>query len=250
MSDPLSFYMLVKNGERYLANILQRIAPIADEIIILDSGSTDRTEAIAKQWPVQWHFRAFDDFKNQRAYALSLCRFDHVLCLDADEIPDEEFIEHIRQLKQTGFSAQAYTLRREWIALGKAVHSIYPIESPDFPVRLINKKLVSLNGSTKVHESYSGYQSLEILNGKVSHLTFHSSAELQHKLKLYSAIAAQDLADKAKKFAIHKIIFNPLGAWAKWFFVKSGWRDGLVGITLANYALKYTFWKYWYLRLL
>ncbi len=248
MSDKLSFYMLVKNSEQYLDTILSRIHAIADEIILLDSGSQDQTRSIAEKWHAQWHFRPLDNFKNQRSFALSLCRHPHVLFLDADEIPDDELIKQIKLLKQNGFAAQAYRLRREWIALGKPVHSIYPVESPDFPIRLVNKNKVSFAGSTLVHESYSGYQSIEILPGKISHFTFHSRDEIRRKLNFYTAMASQDLAGKGKKFNLYRIIFNPVWAWVKWYFTKQGYRDGMTGIILANYAFRYTFLKYWKLR--
>lgn len=248
MSEKLSFYMLVKNSEKYLDRILSRIASIADEIILLDSGSRDQTRAIAEKWQAQWHYRPFDNFKNQRTYALSLCKHQYVLFLDADEIPDDELINHIQILKKTGFAGSAYTLNRQWIVLGKAVHSIYPVESPDFPIRLINKNKVSFANSTLVHETYSGYDSLLTLQGKIGHFTFHSRAEIRHKLKFYTTMAAQDLANRGKKFNFYRLIFNPLIAWQKWYFTKQGWRDGKTGILLANYAFSYTFFKHWKLR--
>lgn len=240
--------MLIKDGEKYLADILSRIAKIADEMILLDSGSQDRSKDIAQQWGAQWHFRKFDNFKDQRTYALSLCRFKFVLFLDADEVPDESFIEYILQLKQTGFTYDAYKLRREWIVLGKPVHCIYPVQSPDFPVRLIDKSKVSFHGSNLVHEDYSGFATTATLGGKVFHYTFHSQEEIHKKLDFYSNLAAQNMILKGKKFRLLNLLLNPLAAWWKWYFLNGGWRDGLIGITLANYAFHYTFAKYAKLR--
>jgi glycosyltransferase involved in cell wall biosynthesis len=248
MSDSLSFYMLIKNGEQYLEDILSRIAKIADEIILLDSGSQDSSQDIGQKWGAQWHFREFDNFRDQRTYALSLCRFKFVLFLDADEVPDESFIEHIRQLKQTGFDADAYRLRREWIVLGKPVHCIYPVQSPDFPVRLIDKSKVSFQNSNLVHEDYSGFTTTATLRGKVFHYTFHSREEMRKKLDFYTQLAAQNMYVKGKKFRLLNLLINPLAAWWKWYFLNGGWQDGATGITLANYAFRYTFLKYSKLR--
>lgn len=244
MSDRLSFYMLVKNSEQYLDLILSRISTIADEIILLDSGSHDQTRHIAAKWPAQWHSRALDNFRNQRSHALSLCRYRYVLFLDADEIPDEALLQHIQSLKQTGFDADAYCLRREWQVLGHLVHSVYPIHSPDFPVRLVNKNKVSFANSSRVHEDYGGYERKLILSGKILHHTFQSRAEIRQKLNFYSTIAAEDLREKKKPFHFYKMIFNPVSAWIKWYFLKEGWKDGVTGVRLANYALLYTFLKY------
>jgi len=247
MSEPLSFYMLVKNSERYLDIILSRIAPIADEIILLDSGSEDRTQAIADKWQARWHTRSLDNFRNQRAHALALCQHRYVFFLDSDEIPDPALINHIQSLKNNGFNADAYLLPREWIVLGKPVHSIYPICSPDYPVRLVDKAKVSFSGSTQVHESYSGYQTTAVLSGKVQHYTFHSRNELKQKLHFYARIAAEDLLERGKKSSVYKRVMNPPFAWCKWYFFKQGWRDGQLGLILANYAFRYTFLKYNYI---
>jgi glycosyltransferase involved in cell wall biosynthesis len=243
---PLSFYMLVKNSEKYLPTILSRIATVADEIILLDSGSQDATHVIAEKFHAQWHFRPFDHFRNQRTAALSLCRHSYVLFLDADEIPDETLIQQLQIHKQKGFTADAYCLQREWIVLGKRVHSIYPVCSPDFPVRLINKEKVSFAGSARVHEEYSGYQQALVLPGKITHYTFHSMAELQQKLNFYARIAAEDRAEKGKPFHRYQRIFNPPLAWLKWYLFKGGWRDGKVGLILANYAFRYTYLKHYH----
>ncbi len=172
MSEKLSFYMLVKNSERYLETILSIITSIADEIILLDSGSQDGTRAIAEKWGAQWHFRPFDNFKDQRSYALSLCLYQYVFFLDADEIPDQELIQHIQTLKQIGFTLDAYRLRRDWVALGRRVHGVFPCESPDFPVRLVNKNQNSFANTSLVHESYSGYKNIGDLKGAATILRF------------------------------------------------------------------------------
>lgn len=234
--------MLVKNSEKYLRKILSSIAPIADEIILLDSGSSDQTREIATQWSAHWHTRDFDNFKNQRTYALSLCHYPMVLSLDDDEIPNDVLIANIAALKKIGFSADAYAISREWIVLGKYVHSMYPISSPDFPIRLFNQEKVRFTHSNQVHESCSGYSNKEILGGKILHHTFHDREELKRKLDFYTSIAAQDVLDRGKK--ARGLLLHGIFAWCKSYFVKSGWRDGKTGVLLANYAFSYTVLKY------
>ncbi len=245
MSDSkLSFYVLVKNSEQYLDAILSQITKVADEMIVLDSGSEDQTQTIAERWGAQWHFRSFDNFRSQRSHALSLCQNEHVLFLDADEIPDDALIETVRNQKQAGFAFDAYFIQREWFVLGKRVHSIYPVTSPDYPIRLINKSKVSHAESTQVHEYCFGHETQHTLAGKIIHQTFHTQAELQRKLTIYSTLAAQDLLERGKFCPFYKMILNPPLAWLKWYIMKQGWRDGLIGIFLANYAFRYTYLKY------
>jgi glycosyltransferase involved in cell wall biosynthesis len=243
--DKLSAYILTKNSERYLSEILKQVAQIADELIIVDSGSTDGTKQIAGGYSAKFIFRQFDNFKNQRNFAAQSCTNDMVLFLDSDEIPDSEFIDSLQRLKEKGFKAEAYDVKREWYVLNKKVHCIYPIVSPDYPIRLYNRKAVSFNESSNfVHETPHGYSSRETVGGCIQHLTFHSKEEMTMKLEQYSSIAAHDLLNRKKQISGFKIFGSPLAAFCKWYFIKGGYKDGALGFMLGQYAFNYTKQKY------
>lgn len=244
--DQLSSYILTKNSEKYLNEILSTISPVVDEIIIVDSGSNDHTEEIAKKYPnAKFIYRQFDNFKNQRNFAADSCSFDYIFFLDSDEIPTQELIDNLSYLKKTGFSSHAYKVERKWLVLNKEIHALYPVTSPDYPIRLINKNIVRFeDSSNRVHETPSGFDSFEILNGSITHKTFETKQELNNKLQHYTDIAALDLIDSGKPVNFIKEILSPIGAFIKWYLLKGGIKDGATGLILGRYAYLYSQKKY------
>lgn len=240
----LSVFILTYNSEAYLVPILSALQGISDETLLLDSGSTDRTPEIAEKFGCRWETRPLDDFKTQRQTALERCRYDYVLMLDSDEIPDETFIAELKNLKKTGFTHAAYTLERHWNVLGKNVGTMYPIVSPDFPLRLIDRRCYDFKTCNRVHEEPRGTGSIGQLAGVVRHITFETEAILQTKLDRYTTIAAADILEKNKKIARWKPFTSAVAAFFKWYFVKNGWRDRAIGVRLARYAADYSYLKY------
>lgn len=242
---PLSVYVLTFNSEKYLDALLTSIAPVADELVIVDSGSQDRTQAIAEKHGCRFIYHALDNFRDQREFALRACQHRMVLMLDSDEIPDAEFVEHIAELKRTGFTHEAYRIKRNWFVMGQPVRCMYPVESPDWTVRLVDQERVTfLADSRMVHEKAVGYASAGRIRGSVSHYTFESRQELARKLKSYSALAARDLVELGVRPTLLHVLVYPPVVWAKWYFVKGSWKDGRLGWTLSRYVWRYVFRKF------
>jgi glycosyltransferase involved in cell wall biosynthesis len=241
----LSSYVLTKNSEKHLAAILEKLELVSDEIIVMDSGSIDKTKEIALSFPkVSFHFNEFVNFKDQRVYAENTCQNHFILFLDSDEIPTTEFINSVLEIKKTGMQHEAYTINRKWKVLGKFVHCLYPVVSPDSPVRLYDKRKVSFKDSQLVHESLSGFKSSEMIKGDINHITFETREELHRKLELYTDIAAEDLIIKRKNIGVIKLILNPIASFIKWYITKKGFKDGYTGFILGKYAYNYTLLKY------
>ena len=243
--EKISAYVLTQDSERYLKEILSHLVEVAEDVLVLDSGSQDSTRQIVESFPnVRFVYHKFENFKDQRTVAADTCLYDMVLFLDSDEIPAADFVEKVRQLKEEGFQHQAYTIAREWNVLGKQIHSIYPITSPDHPVRMYRKSKVSFANSNLVHETPEGFESVGKIESKIQHITFHTKEELFQKLEFYTDIAAQDLIKNKKTINTFKLLFSPLAAFYKWYIAKGGYKDGRVGIIIASYAYKYTQRKY------
>lgn len=242
----LSAYLLTKNSEKYLSAILDKVRDIAEDILIVDSGSTDRTEEIARSYSnVRWKTHPFNHFKEQRYFAEQQCLQDWILFLDSDELPDDTFIDAIKRLKSKGFGFAAYSVQRNWNVLGKNIHCLYPVVSPDFPIRLYNRKLASFKDSPQlVHEEPVGFDTSGRIEGSLQHITFETKVQLTNKLEFYTAIAAKDLINKRKSLSWAKLIFSPFSAFIKWYGLKDGYKDGLVGWQLGKYAFNYTLKKY------
>lgn len=251
-NEKLSCYILTFNSEKYLASVIRPLRELIDDLVIVDSGSVDKTEEIAKQFGARFIVRQLDNFSLQRRFALDSCQNRWVLSLDSDEVPDETFVQSLAKLKKERFlfnqkEVDAYKIKRCWLVLGQEIHSFYPIESPDYPVRLFNKDKVTFDNDGKsVHESPNGYDQFNIglVEGSVLHYSCNSVHELYQKMNLYSTLAAADLHKKGKKGNWLSILGHPPFAWVKWYIMKQGWKDGLIGLLLGRYAFDYTYQKY------
>lgn len=246
-STRVSSYVLTLNSEHYLELILRRLSGFSDEVLVVDSGSTDRTLAIASAAGCRLLQRPFDDFRAQREFALSHCRFEYVFFCDCDEIPSEQLVGWIAEAKRQGLTADLYLVRREWWAFGRPVHGICPTPSPDYPGRLVRRERASYQKSTRVHERYDLPVDTAVrVEAPLEHMTFETNAELRRKVRAYSRIAAGDLA--AKRWSIPRLalnaVFSPPAAFLHWYFLKRNVLDGWVGVKLAAYAAAFKLGRY------
>lgn len=247
MSVPLSVCLLTFNSERLLDPCLQSLRQLADELVVVDSGSTDATLDILARHGVVPVYRAYKSHGDQMNYAVSLARNDWVLCMDSDEVLDAESIRSIQALKRDGLSEEtkAYRISRHWVVLGRPVHAIYPVSSPDFPVRLFHRGQARFNDAP-VDDKVAGFGSTEVIPGHVRHDTFYSVHEVFQKVNTYTTRAT-----KHRAFApsLVRALLSPWAALVKWYVIKGGWKDGRVGLVGGAYAFFYTFLKYfkaWY----
>ncbi|PPC74442.1 family 2 glycosyl transferase [Pokkaliibacter plantistimulans] len=244
----LSVCVLTHNSERLLRQVLAPLAEIADELIVLDSGSTDSTFAICAEFGITPYSRPYTTHAEQMNVAISHASNDWVLCMDSDEIMDADSLQQIRELKAgtTPEMTQAFRISRYWYVLGQQVHAIYPVSSPDFPVRLFNRQQARFNDAP-VDDKPTGFKTTRILGGHVRHDTFYSIHEVFTKLNGYTSRLIQY---KEVKPSLGKAVLSSIGSFWKWYFRKGAWKDGKVGVVTAVYAMMYSFLKYfkaWYL---
>lgn len=255
-AEQLSCYILTFNSERYLASVISPIRRVIDDLVILDSGSTDRTKEIAEQFDARFLVRQLDNFRDQRRFALQACRHQWVLSLDSDEVPDETFAASLAELKSKAFCVaqkrpDAFRITRRWFVLGREIHAFYPITSPDQPPRLFRKDKMTFQANGRiVHETPKSSSPVEFgaIDGSVFHYSCDSVHELYEKLNLYTSLAAEDLRQQGVKGSWIAILSHPLFAWFRWYIHKKGWKDGWIGLLLGRYAYDYTYQKYLKLR--
>ncbi|MEN8719748.1 MAG: glycosyltransferase family 2 protein [Oceanococcaceae bacterium] len=251
----LSAYVLTRNSERYLAEILDALRQIADEVLVLDSGSSDATEAIARAAGARFVYRAFDSFRRQREFAAAQCRHDYIFFCDSDEIPDATLIRSIQVAQQQGLSAAGYTVTRPWIVRGCTVHAIYPVNCPDTVPRMFDRRRCHWDPAKAVHETLLVDGPSVHLEGQLRHVTFHSLAEQERKLQSYTDLAAEQIVHKLQRrggltalrraeLLLKSWVTSPLGAIMKSYIVRGGWRDGRVGVSLLGYAVRYSSLRY------
>ena len=182
----LSVCLLTCNSSRLLREVLPPLLRVADEFIVVDSGSTDATLQICQQFGLSVHHHPYTAHGTQMNYATSLARHDWVLCGTAMRSFDDEVVAAILALKagDEPDPACAWRLPRYWFVLGEEVRTIYPVSSPDFPVRLFNRSVARFN-DRPVDDQVVGFTHSARLPGFVRHDTFYSLHEVFSKLNSY-----------------------------------------------------------------
>lgn len=238
--------MLTFNSARTLRACLEPLPGLSDDIVCVDSGSQDETLAIVTEFGMTPRFHPYETHARQMNHAISLARYDWVLCLDSDEMLDAETVAGLRGLSLSDPDT-AYRISRHWIVLGQAVRCLYPVSSPDYPVRLFHRATCQFNQSP-VDDKPEGFARTEIIQGHVRHDTFPDLHELLRKLNDYTTRLVRHKKIQPSLWAA--FLHAPV-AFFKWYVYKGGFRDGKVGVVAGVYAGLYTFLKYfkaWYWR--
>lgn len=237
----LSVCLLTHNSLRTLERCLTPALAIADEMVVIDSGSTDGTlEFLASRGIVPRH-RPYRTHASQMNFAIEQAAHDWVLCLDSDEFLDPETLAAIAELKpRLDDPGIGYRIRRYWHVLGREVRAIYPVSSPDTPLRLFHRQTVRFNDQP-VDDKASGARQRIVLPGHVVHDTFFSLHEVFSKLNSYTS---RLIAHQAVPPSLLRALLAPPFAFLKWYLRKGAWRDGAIGVVTGTYAAAYTFLKY------
>jgi glycosyltransferase involved in cell wall biosynthesis len=255
MATPLSCYVLTFNSERRLAQVLDAARRVADDLLVVDSGSTDRTCAIAAGTGARILSRAFDNFRDQRVFAEDHCAHDWILALDSDEVLSAALCDVIADLKRRDFDSasarppDAFGLNRQWFFCGQPVRIYYPISSPEHVVRLFHRSRLTYRGARAIHEQLQ-FENRNIvpLDAPLFHYSADSIEDLYGKVGLYTSLSADEMVREGEDCSWLKLQLLPWAIWAKWYLLKGGWRDGEAGQVLARYARHTVYLKYLKLR--
>lgn len=237
----LSVCILTHNSMRTIERCLLPALKIADEMIVVDSGSSDGTLEFLRRHGVEPIHRAYETHAIQMNYAIGRAHNDWVLCIDSDEFLDDGTVAAIATLKPSlQDESEAWRLTRYWHVLGGEVRAVYPCSSPDMPVRLFNRRRVRFNDQP-VDDKPVGFVRTHVLHGHVVHDTFFSLHEILTKLNGYTSrlVEYQEI-----KPSLLRAASSAIGAGFKWYVYKQAWRDGTRGVVTSTYAMLYSFLKY------
>ena len=242
----LAVLILTYNEEKNIEACIQS-ASFADEIIIIDSGSTDDTMNIANTLGAKFLYHPMDGgFAGQRNFALTQTEADWVLYLDADERITPELAKEVQDvIQQPG--QYAYRILRKNVVFGQ--HVKYGGHSPDWSLRLYPRSAISWEGI--VHEQANVTVPIKKLAHHMYHHTYTSWDRYFFKFNQYTTMVAEKMFNNGKKPKIGDIIVRPWFAFVRFYILKSGWRDGKIGFIMAVYHAFYTMTKYvklYYLR--
>jgi glycosyltransferase involved in cell wall biosynthesis len=236
----ISATIITLNEERNIARALESLR-CCDEVVVVDSGSTDRTTDIACKLGARVIDSPWRGYAGQKNYASEHASHDWVLSIDADESLSEALEAEIWQIKKTGPRFDAYTMPRLAQYLGRWIlHSGW---YPDRKIRLFDRRKARWIGDY-VHESVQVNGSIGALESNLLHFTCDSLAEHLRTMDRYTTLAAEQLIDQKETIAWPKLVFDPLWTFFSTYFLKQGFRDGVEGLCIAYMAAFYNFLKY------
>ena len=232
MQNKLSVVIITKNEERFIADAIKS-ALFADEIVVVDSGSTDKTCDIAKKLGARVIFHEWFGYGNQKNIAIDEAKNDYVFVLDADEriTPSlkKELLGNLDKL-----SMKVFAVPRLNRFFGKDIR--YCGLYPDRSIRLFDRRYSRFN-DVPVHESVQTKFPVAKLKNHMTHLAFESIREFRNKQIKYAYLSC-------RTNNITKAIISPFWVFFKIFFLKIGFMEGWRGFIIAIIYAEYTFRKY------
>jgi glycosyltransferase involved in cell wall biosynthesis len=232
--------IITLNEERNVARATESLR-CADEILIVDSGSTDRTVELAEKLGARVLEAGWLGYAAQKNWAAEHATHEWILSLDADEALSEALEAEIWSLKKSGPEFDAYTMPRLARYLGRWIyHSGW---YPDRKVRLYHRDKAMWVGDF-VHESVQPRGRVGHLQSNILHFTCESLSEHVKTMDRYTTLAAQELAARKMKVPLSRLIVDPAWTFVNTYFLKRGFLDGPEGLTIAHMAAFYTFLKY------
>lgn len=238
----LSVAMITLNEERILEKTLQSVKEIADEIIIVDSGSTDQTENIAKKYGAKFFVEKWKGYGPQRNSAIDKCSNEWILNIDADEEISPALQKRIESIKKSGDTNKVYSINFTSVCFGKKIR--YGGWSNTYRIRLFRKKSGRFNDNL-VHEEFITNEKISYIKEDIYHHSYISLQEYFTKFNRYTTEGAIEYYKKGKKSNIFQIAFNPIFKFLRMYLFRLGFLDGKEGFLLACTSSMYTMVKYY-----
>lgn len=225
----ISALAITYNEESNIESYIESLS-FADEIIIVDSFSTDQTVDLAKKYQVKIVQREFDNFSNQKNYAISLAKHDWIVFFDLDEKISEPLVKEIVSIINSENPLKAYMVKRKFIFMGKRLK--YSGFQTDEVVRLFNKNYCKYNGNS-VHETIVTSEKIGVLKNTSDHYTYKDFDSYNQKLSQYSKLQAEALYKKNVRPNLYYFLFRPWYRFMHQYFLRLGILDGKEGFILA-----------------
>lgn len=227
----ISIFIICLNEERIIEKCLKQASKLADEIIIVDSGSTDSTLEITKKYTDKVQHQDWLGYGAQKNHALSLCKNEWVLSLDADEVLTDEAIEEIKNLD---YHADGYTIARKLFIGDKFIR--WGGYYPDRQLRLFKKSLGKFS-ERPVHESVELHGLIEEIEEPLNHYAYTDIDGFKSAFDKYAKLSTH-------KPSASKAAFNFIYTFINKLILRLGILHGILGLKLALIHSIYSFKKY------
>lgn len=226
----LSVAIITLNEELNILRCLDSVQPIADEIVIIDSGSTDKTIELINNKDLTVIHQAFLGHIEQKNLAISKCNNDFILSLDADEALSESLIESIKQVK-INWVYDAYSFNRLTNYCGQWIkHCGW---YPDEKIRLFKKGLATWGGTNPHDKLIVQSHNVKHIEGDLLHYSFYSVEQHKKQIEYFTDISSKALFEKGKKTNFLQIVFSPVTKFLQSYFLQLGVIEGKYGFIIS-----------------
>lgn len=238
----LSVCIITLNEADRIADCLASAA-FCDEVVVVDSGSTDRTTELARAAGARVLERPFDGFRSQKAFAVSQARNDWVLCLDADERVTEALRESIEAARRAGFpGAAGYRFARCSMYFGAFLR--HGNAYPDHVLRLFDRRRGGWRGEREIHEAVTVDGRVDALGGDLEHHPYRSFSEQMAKQEKYASMMAAHDHARGRHASLARIVVSPAWRFVRGYVLRGGFLDGWRGLVYALTRAEYVRRKY------
>jgi glycosyltransferase involved in cell wall biosynthesis len=236
----LSVTVITRNEAADIAGALSSVS-WADDIVVVDAGSTDDTVQIARQYTNRVVVREWTGYVDQKNYAASLAAHDWILSLDADERVTPALAAEIRRVLASEPPAAAFRIPRVTWHLGRWIRSTdwYP----DYQTRLYDRRVAQWAGR-RVHEAVAVRGAVEQLTNDLQHYAYRDLADHMETIDRYTTLAAQQMHDAARRVSAIEVIAHPPFAFLRNYVLRGGFRDGVPGFIISAMNSFYVFLKF------
>ena len=237
----ISACIISYNEEQKIEDCLQSLEGVVDEIIVVDSLSTDKTKAIAQKYTDNIFDQTFLGHVEQKNLAVEKASNDWILSLDCDERLTDELKASILEIKDNIESNDAYRMARKTFYVYRWLNHCW---YPDFKVRLFNRNTARWGGTNPHdHVEVSGNK-ITALKGDLLHYSFNSISEHIQTLDLFTEIGADEIIKKNKSVSVISPWTHGLWTFIKLYLLKRGFMDGYAGLVVAVLSGMHAFTKY------
>lgn len=237
----LAVLILTYNEARHIGDCIKSALDAADEVVVIDAGSTDDTVALAKAAGARVvHQPMKNGFAAQRNFALTQTTAGWVFYLDADERVTTKLAMELVKMKKAPANGTAYAVERRNIAFGQRVS--HGVLRPDWVARLFPRQAVQWEG--KVHERPVGSWEVVRLPGFLEHYTYTNWQHYFTKFNNYTTLWAEEAYARGKRTSWFGAFLHAKVSFAQMYFVKRGFLDGWLGLVLCCFHFAYTMAKY------
>ena len=236
----ISATIITFNEERNIARVIESLR-CCEEILVLDSGSNDRTVEIATKLGARVIEASWHGYAAQKNIAAQLAAHDWILSLDADESLSEALEAEIWQIKKAGPKFNGYTMPRMAQYLGRWI--LHCGWYPDRKVRLFDRRKAKWVGQF-VHESVRVDGPVGHLKSNLLHFTCDSLSQHLRTMDRYTTLAAEEIVARSQSVTFSRLLLDPPWIFFRTFILKLGFLDGVEGLAIAYMAALYNFVKY------